>query len=94
MNVYKMATVIVWENRSVRVNKLYFKHVTMYFFVIFKGKKFKFYNSLFRPYFTTFHAFQAWLKTNGLPLVNLPDSRTSPQMQDFSGTFRRLTSVN
>ncbi|XP_040480235.1 probable methyltransferase TARBP1 isoform X2 [Ursus maritimus] len=46
------------------------------------------------PYFTSFHAFQAWLKTNGLPLVNSPGSLTFLQMQDFSGTFHQLTSVN
>lgn len=32
---------IVWENTSVIIIKLYFKHVIMYFFVIFKGRKFR-----------------------------------------------------
>lgn len=89
-----MIIVMVWENTSIIVNKLHLKHVAMDFFVIFKRKLFRFYNSLFRPYFTSFHAFQAWLKTNGLPLVNSPGSLTFLQMQDFSGTFHQLTSVN
>lgn len=38
-------------------NKLYFKYVIMYCFVIFKGKKLRFCNFFFRLYFIFFYVF-------------------------------------
>lgn len=66
---------IVWENTSVIVS--YTLNMLSCISLLFlRGKNFRFYNSPFRRYFTSFHASRALLRMNGLPLVNLPGSLT------------------
>ena len=66
---------IVWENTSVIISCT-LNILSCISLLFLRGKNFRFYNSPFRRYFTSFHASPALLRMNGLPLVNLPGSLT------------------